>query len=102
MAPRQISAASDGRFREYIPNNPFAGIGFLSLTRIYTCLFTLALKFLSCRVSTFYRVGMIYMLNACPAEIDSDISRKAFRKNYNVDPLLCPKYLGSMRIIAFK
>ncbi len=44
-----------------------------------------------------------------PALIDSDISRKAFRKNwarliqkiYNVDPLLCPKCLGSMRIIAF-
>jgi hypothetical protein len=44
-----------------------------------------------------------------PASIYSDISRKAFRKNwarliqkiYNVDPLLCPKCLGSMRIIAF-
>ena len=44
-----------------------------------------------------------------PALIDSDISPKAFRKNwarliqkiYNVDPLLCPKCFGSMRIIAF-
>jgi hypothetical protein len=44
-----------------------------------------------------------------PALIDSDISPQAFRKNwarliqkiYNVDPLLCPKCLGSMRIIAF-
>jgi hypothetical protein len=44
-----------------------------------------------------------------PALIDSDISRKAFRKNwarliqkiYNVDPLLCPKCLGSMKIISF-
>ena len=43
------------------------------------------------------------------ALIDSDISPQAFRKNwarliqkiYNVDPLLCPKCLGSMRIIAF-
>ena len=44
-----------------------------------------------------------------PALIDSDISRKAFRKNwarliqkvYNVDPLLCPKYSGSIKIISF-
>ena len=44
-----------------------------------------------------------------PALIDSDISSKAFRKNwarliqkiYNVDPLLCPKCSGAMRIIAF-
>jgi hypothetical protein len=44
-----------------------------------------------------------------PALIDSDISRKVFRKNwarliqkvYNVDPLLCPKCLGSMKIISF-
>jgi hypothetical protein len=43
-----------------------------------------------------------------PALIDSDISRKAFLKNwarliqkiYNVNPLLCPKCLGSMRIIS--
>jgi len=43
-----------------------------------------------------------------PALIDSDISRQAFRKNwarliqkiYNVDPLLCPKCSGSMRIIS--
>jgi len=43
-----------------------------------------------------------------PALIDSDISRKAFRKNwarliqkiYHVNPLLCPKCLGSMRIIS--
>ncbi len=42
-----------------------------------------------------------------PALIDSDISRKAFRKNwarliqkiYNVDPLLCPKCSGFMKII---
>jgi hypothetical protein len=41
--------------------------------------------------------------------IDSDISRKAFRKNwarliqkiYNVDPLLCPKCSGSKKIISF-
>ena len=44
-----------------------------------------------------------------PALIDSDISRKAFRKNwarliqkiYHVNPLLCPKCLGSMKIISF-
>ena len=44
-----------------------------------------------------------------PALIDSDISRKAFRKNwarliqkiYHVDPLLCPKCMGSMKIISF-
>jgi len=44
-----------------------------------------------------------------PALIESDISPQAFRKNwarliqkiYHVDPLLCPKYLGSMRIISF-
>ncbi len=44
-----------------------------------------------------------------PALIDSDISRQAFRKNwarliqkiYNVDPLLCPKCSGSMKIILF-
>jgi hypothetical protein len=44
-----------------------------------------------------------------PALIDSDTSRKAFRKNwaqliqkiYNVNPLLCPKCSGSMKIIAF-
>jgi hypothetical protein len=43
-----------------------------------------------------------------PALIDSDISRQAFRKNwarliqkiYNVDPLLCPKCSGSMKIIS--
>ena len=43
-----------------------------------------------------------------PALIDSDISRKAFRKNwarliqkiYHVNPLLCSKCLGSMRIIS--
>ena len=47
--------------------------------------------------------------NEVPALIDSDISRKAFRKNwarliqkiYNVDPLLCPKCMGSMKIISF-
>ena len=44
-----------------------------------------------------------------PALIDSDISRKKFRKNwarliqkiYKVDPLLCPKCKSSMRIISF-
>jgi hypothetical protein len=44
-----------------------------------------------------------------PALIDSDISRKAFRKNwarliqkiYHVDPLLCSKCSGSMKIISF-
>jgi len=43
-----------------------------------------------------------------PALIESDISPQAFRKNwarliqkiYHVDPLLCPKCLGSMRIIS--
>jgi len=43
-----------------------------------------------------------------PALIDLDISPQAFRKNwarlvqkiYKVNPLLCPKCLGSMRIIA--
>ncbi|GAG64040.1 unnamed protein product [marine sediment metagenome] len=41
--------------------------------------------------------------------IDSDIAHKAFRKNwarliqkiYHVNPLLCPKCLGSMKIISF-
>jgi hypothetical protein len=44
-----------------------------------------------------------------PALIESEASSKEFRKNwarliqkiYNVDPLLCPKCFGSMRIIAF-
>jgi len=44
-----------------------------------------------------------------PALIDSDISRKDFCKNwarliqkiYNVDPLLCPKCQGTMKIISF-
>ena len=44
-----------------------------------------------------------------PCLIESDMSRKAFRKNwarlikkvYNTDPLLCPKCNGAMRIIAF-
>jgi hypothetical protein len=43
------------------------------------------------------------------ALIESEVSPKEFRKNwarliqkiYNVDPLLCPKCLGSMRIISF-
>jgi len=43
-----------------------------------------------------------------PAFIDSDISRKVFRKNwarliqkiYHVDPLVCPKCLGSMKIFS--
>jgi len=41
--------------------------------------------------------------------VESDISRKKFRKNwvrliqkiYHVDPLLCPKCNGSMRIISY-
>ena len=44
-----------------------------------------------------------------PALIDSDVSRKAFRKNwarliqkiYHVDPLICPKCQGKMRIISW-
>jgi len=44
-----------------------------------------------------------------PALVDSDISKKEFRKNwarliqkiYNVNPLLCPKCNGQMKIIAF-
>ncbi len=44
-----------------------------------------------------------------PALIESDVSPKEFLKNwarliqkiYNVNPLLCPKCLGSMRIISF-
>jgi hypothetical protein len=43
-----------------------------------------------------------------PALIESEVSSKEFRKNwarliqkiYNVNPLVCPKCLGSMRIIA--
>ena len=44
-----------------------------------------------------------------PSLVDSDISKKAFRRNwarliqkvYHTDPLLCPKCNGSMRIISF-
>ena len=44
-----------------------------------------------------------------PSVVDSDMSRKAFRKNwarlirkvYGADPLLCPKCSNSMRIISF-
>jgi hypothetical protein len=44
-----------------------------------------------------------------PALIDTDISKKDFRRNwsrliqkiYNVDPLVCPKCTGKMRIISF-
>ena len=44
-----------------------------------------------------------------PCLIESDMSRKTFRKNwarlikkvYNTDPLICPKCNGVMRIIAF-
>jgi hypothetical protein len=44
-----------------------------------------------------------------PALIDSDISRKAFRKNWarliqkihNVNPLVCSKCMGTMKIISF-
>ena len=44
-----------------------------------------------------------------PSVVDSDMSRKAFRKNwarlirkvYGADPLLCPKCSNFMRIISF-
>ena len=44
-----------------------------------------------------------------PALIESDVSKKEFRKNwsrliqkiYNVDPLICPKCQGAMQIISF-
>ena len=44
-----------------------------------------------------------------PALVDSDTSRKAFRKSwarliqkiYQLDPLLCPKCRGAMKIISF-
>jgi hypothetical protein len=47
--------------------------------------------------------------NEVPALIESEVSSQQFRKNwarliqiiYNVSPLLCPKCLGSKRIIAF-
>jgi hypothetical protein len=47
--------------------------------------------------------------NEVSALIDSDVSRKAFRKNwarliqkiYNVDPLVCPRCHGQMRVISF-
>jgi hypothetical protein len=47
--------------------------------------------------------------DAVPALIESELSTKEFRQNwarliqkiYHVNPLLCPKYLGSMRIISF-
>ena len=47
--------------------------------------------------------------DAVPALIESEVSSKEFRKNwarliqkiYNVNPLLCSKCSGSMRIIAF-
>ncbi len=47
--------------------------------------------------------------DAVPALIESEVSSKEFRKNwarliqeiYNVNPLLCPKCSGPMRIIAF-
>ena len=47
--------------------------------------------------------------NEVPSLIESDISKKKFRKNwarliqkiYNVDPLLCPKCSGEMSIISF-
>ena len=45
----------------------------------------------------------------CPALVESPLSSSAWRKNwarlirkiYEVDPLLCPKCHGAMRIIAF-
>jgi hypothetical protein len=44
-----------------------------------------------------------------PALVDTKLSSKAWRANlarliqkiYQVDPLLCPKCLGAMRVIAF-
>lgn len=47
--------------------------------------------------------------NQVPVLVESDISKKQFRKNwarliqkiYNVDPLLCPKCSGKMHIISF-
>ena len=47
--------------------------------------------------------------DSIPALVDSDVSKKAFRKKwaqlirkvYNVDPLICPKCSGKMRIIGF-
>jgi hypothetical protein len=47
--------------------------------------------------------------NEVSALIDSDVSRKAFRKNwarliqkiYNVDPLVYPRCHGQMRVISF-
>ena len=47
--------------------------------------------------------------NQAPLLVDSDISKKAFRRNwarliqkvYHTDPLLCSKCNGSMRIISF-
>jgi len=44
-----------------------------------------------------------------PALIESEVSQKEFRKNwarliqkiYHVDPLVCPKCLGTMKIISF-
>ena len=47
--------------------------------------------------------------DAVPALIESEVSSKEFRKNwarliqkiYNVNPLVCSKCLGSMKIISF-
>ena len=47
--------------------------------------------------------------NEVSALIDSDVSRKVFRDNwawliqkiYNVDPLVCPRCHGQMRVISF-
>ncbi len=47
--------------------------------------------------------------DSVPALIESEVSSKEFRRNwarliqkiYHVDPLLCPKCLGSMKIISF-
>ena len=47
--------------------------------------------------------------DAVPSLIESDLSPSAFRKNwarlirkiYNVDPLVCPKCQGRMRVISF-
>ena len=48
--------------------------------------------------------------DAVPSLIESDISPSAFRKDwarliqkiYNVDPLVCPKCRGRMRVISFR
>ena len=43
------------------------------LILVYTKTFTLTLTFLLVRILAFYRMGLIYMLNASPTAIDSDV-----------------------------